>query len=160
MDIRFTCGEKTTKGGLCRRAVGSRGEKCHLHTVKQTKVISAPQQDFSSQIRTLIDENLRLKKSQKELLERVSYLEEKIYQKQTKTSEKVPEKPKGDCGKVPSWETFEGEGRGFKACDEQTSSEFLVYEKYLSSTLANSQDWLKGVDESLDSILKDFLPVS
>lgn len=166
MGDKFYCGFKTTKGGLCKKIVNFKGEKCHLHATKSQienvkilpKITTKPieKNDFVIQIQELSEENLMLRRAQKHLSERVSFLEDKL--NKLLNDLRVPsEETQGHIGKVPSWETFEEEGQGFEIYHD---SEIDQRKEAYSRKKQNEKEWVKEANQTLESMIDNFLPVS
>lgn len=164
MGDKIYCGFKTTKGGLCKKIVNFKGEKCHLHSTKSQienvkilpKITIKPteQNNCIKQIQELSEENLMLRRAQKHLSERVSFLEDKL--NKLLNDLRVPsEETQGHIGKVPSWETFEEEGRGFEIYN---GSEIDQRREVYSRRKQNEKEWAEEANQTLELMIDNFLP--
>lgn len=151
------CGDKTSSTGeLCRKNVKNKGEKCHFHSHKTSKVNKVPnvqiaprviqpfdQNKFVKQMQKLTDDNVYLKNSQKSLSRRVLLLEEKLLEL-VKTLHNFSQQ------KLYT-ETVEEEGTVIPEISSESN-------EYLSVTMQSSHEWLKNDQRSIDCILEEFLP--
>lgn len=155
-EFYLVCGVKTvTTGESCRKAVKNKGERCHLHAqrVRTTPSIQiAPrsiepfdQNKFIKQIQRLADENTALQSSQKSLSRRVLFLEEKLLELVSTL------RILSQTGQGPFY--YPPEQKEITLPEELPESD-----KYLSSTMRLSHEWLKEDSRNLDCILKEFIP--
>ena len=152
----LACGVKTvTTGESCRKVVKNKGERCHLHaqrvrTTPSVQIVPHPiepfdQNKFIKQIQRLADENTALQGSQRSLSRRVLFLEEKLLEL-VSTLRILSQAKQGPFYYPPEQK------------ENAPPEELPESDKYISSTMRHSHEWLREDRRSLDCILKEFLP--